>query len=400
VAPADLPAVPVAKPAKRTITDYVDFTGRTDAIEAVDIRARVTGFLGETLFVEGSPVKKGDLLFVVDPRPYQAQHEQAQKQVDLNQASLKLARTIYERDRGIAATVAGGISRQQLDQDEAAVQEAVSRVRASEASREIYKLNVDFTKVVSPIDGVIGRYYLTKGNLVNQDQTLLTTVVSLDPMYVYFDMDEATLLRIRKSERFQDELAAAFLGLQVPRPSLLALAQLPFQGLPVTMGLSGEEGYPHEGRINFVNNQVNPATGSISMRGKFANPVLPSGKHLLSPGMFVRTRLPIGQPHPALLVLDRAIQADQGIKYVYVLDAENRVQSKRVTTGSLQEDGLRVVTSGLQPNDRVVIGALQQVRLKMQVQPDEQAAMPSLARPAGSDEGAEATPASGDSRRK
>ena len=198
---------------------------------------------------------------------------------------------------------------------------------------EVYKLNHEFTKVVSPISGMISRYYLTQGNLVNQDQTLLTTVVSLDPIYAYFDMDEPTLLRIRKAINEGKMKRRRANGLRVP----------------VFMGLQGEAGFPHEGSVNFVNNQLNPTTGSILVRGVFPNPKPPEGTRLLSPGMFVRIRLPIGEPHPAVLVVDKAIGSDQGIKFVYVIDKDSKAQYRRVTTGSLQEDGLRVITDGLQP---------------------------------------------------
>ena len=200
---------------------------------------------------------------------------------------------------------------------------------------------------------------MTVGNLVNQDQTLLTTVVSLDPMYVYFDLDEPTLLRIRKA-RQSGEVKPA-----------------PGGQLPVLMGLQGEDGFPHQGVVNFVDNQVNPATGSISVRGVFPNPRPNDGPRLLSPGMFVRVRLPIDRPHQALLVIDRAINFDQGLKFVYVVDAQDKVQYRRVTTGSLQEDGLRVVTQGLNPGDRVLIGGVQQVRPRMTIRP-ELTPMPSL----------------------
>ncbi len=268
-------------------------------------------------YKEGSEVKAGDLLFEIEPKPYQAQLDQALSQVKLNEASLKLARTTFERDVAIAIATPGAVSQQQLSEDRATVEEAMARVKASQASTEVYKLNLGFTKVASPIDGQVSRYYLTLGNLVNQDQTVLTTVVSLDPMYVYFDLDEPTLLRIRKAIN-QGRLKR-------PRDGVM----------PVHMGLQGEVGYPHRGTINFVNNQVNPGTGSISMRGVFPNPKPPNGERLLSPGMFVRSRLPIGQPYSALLVIDRAVASDQGLKYVYVIDADNKVQSRRVDDGGV-----------------------------------------------------------------
>ena len=364
VAQSEMPAVPVSQPVTREVTDYVDFTGRTDAIEAVDIRPRVSGYLVKMPFKEGADVKKDDLLFEVDPRPYQAQLEQAEAQVELNKAQLQLAKANYERDRPLVGT--GAITQQELDQAKAAVDEAAARIKAYQASEAVYKLNLDFTKIKSPIDGQVSRYYLTLGNLVNQDQTLLTTVVSLDPIYAYFEMDEPTILRIRRAINE-------------------GTIQRPENGVyTVLMGLQGEEGYPHQGTVNFVNNQVNPTTGSISVRGVFPNPKPEGGARVLSPGMFARIRLPIGRPHQALLVIDRAIGSDQGLKYVYVVDAENKVQQRRVTTGPLQEDGLRVISDGLKAGDWVVVGALLQVRPRMEVR-TEQIPMPSLSRPATGD---------------
>jgi membrane fusion protein, multidrug efflux system len=352
--------VPCSVPITREVTDYVDFTGRTDAVESVDVRPRVTGYLVDVPFQEGSEVKAGDLLFVVDPRPYQAQLDQAEGLVHLYEAQLNLTKTTYARDQNIAKTP-GAVSLQQLDQDKAAVGEADAQVAAYRASLEVYKLNLNFTKVISPIDGQISRYYLTRGNLVVQDQTLLTTVVSTDPMYAYFDVDEATLLRIRR--------AVSEGRIPVPQRGQV----------PVLMGLQGEEGFPHQGDINFVNNQVNPTTGSISWRGVFPNPKPSTGFRLLSPGMFVRVRLPIGEPHSAVLVVDSAIVADQGLKYVYVVNNDT-VEYRRVSTGPLESDGMRVIIDGLKGNELVVVGALQQVRPRMKIQP-EKIDMPSLGAP-------------------
>jgi multidrug efflux system membrane fusion protein len=370
VAPAEPPTLPVSKPVQREVQENADFTGRTDAVQAVDVRARVTGYLIKMPFKEGADVKKGDLLFEIDPRPYEAQLDQAQGQLALVKAQLKLAKLNYERDRRVAEK--GFETAQKLDEDFATVEEATARIKAYEASLEIFKLNLSYTKVTSPIDGQVSRYYLTPGNLVIQDQTLLTTVVSLDPMYVYFELDEPTLLKIRRAinegkiKRSQDGR------------------------YPIWMGLQGEDLYPHQGTIDFMNNQVNPATGSISVRGVFANPMpKQGGARLLSPGMFTRVRLPIGQPYSALLVIDRAIATDQGLKYVYVLGPDDDVQYRRVTIGPLQDDGLRVIADGLKPDDRVLVGGLQQVRPKMKVKP-ELVAMPSLGQPSQ----AEVSPAS------
>jgi multidrug efflux system membrane fusion protein len=361
VAPPQAPVVPVSQPVQRSVTDYVDFTGRTDAVNTVTIVPRVTGYVVKTPFKEGSLVKKDDLLFEVDPRPYKAQLDQAEGQVKLYEAQLKLAQATLGRDLDISKTP-GAVSPQQLDQDRAAVAQAEASVEAAQASLEVYSLNLSFCRVTSPIDGMVARYYLTPGNLVNQDQTQLTTVVSLDPMYAYFDMDEATAIQLRQA---------------------VADGKIkPYQDgkVSVSMAVQGEQGYPHEGTINFVNNQVNPATGSIAVRGVFSNPVLKEDVRLLSPGMFVRIHLPMGPPHPALLVIDRAIGSDQGQKYVYVIDAKNKATNRRVTTGALQPDGFRVITEGLQPGEWVAVGALQQVRPNMQVQ-TERMPMPTIGQP-------------------
>jgi membrane fusion protein, multidrug efflux system len=361
-APAEPPVLPVSKPLERQVTDYVDFTGRTDAVEAVDIRPRVTGYLVRIPFKEGSEVKKGAVLFEIDPRPYQAQLKSAQAQRAHSDASLKLAIENNLRFHELAKQQPGAVSQQQLDQYVAQEQQARATLDQAQATLETAELNLAFTKVTSPIDGRVSRYYLTVGNLVNQDQTLLTTVVSLDPIYVYFDLDEPTLLRLRRARNA---------GLIKPTPA---------GQYTLLMGLQGEDGFPHEGTVNFVNNQVNPATGSIAVRGVFPNPEPPGGARLLSPGMFVRVRLPIGQAHQALLVIDRAIGSDQGLKFVYVVDAEHKIQYRRVTTGALQEDGLRVITQGLSADDWVLVGGLPQVRAHMPIQPEPRA-MPTLSQP-------------------
>lgn len=357
-------AIPVAKPVQRPVTEFVNFTGRTESVQAVDIRARVTGYLTESSFKEGAEIQKGDTLFVIDPRPYQAQYDQALGQVNLYQAQLKLAKTTLARDQAIARSGgAGAISQQQLDQDRAAVDEAEARVEAYQASMKIYKLNLDFTRVVAPISGQVSRRYLSIGNLVNQDQTLLTTIVTLDPMNVYFDMEEPVLIRIREA-------------INAKR------LKLPEDGeMKVLVGLPGEKNFRNEGLINFINNQVSPTTGSVSVRGQIKNPKPEGGTRLLSPGMFMRIRLPIGEPQPSLLVIDRAISSDQGIKFVYVVDSKNTVQYRRVSVGDLQEDGLRVIKplkrdkdgkilEGLEPDELVVVGALQQVRPRMTIRPE------------------------------
>src|SRR3954469_17630583 len=231
VAPAAPPAIPVSTPVTREVTDYIDFTGRTEAKDSVNIVPRVTGYLISMPFREGADVKAGDILFEIDPRPYQAQFDQASGQVLLNEARVKEAHADNLRAKELSKTP-GAISAQDIDRYQAAEEEAIAAVQAAKASLEVYNLNLGFCRVTSPISGQVSRYFMTPGNLVNQDQTQLTTVVSVDPMYVYFDVDETTLLRIRRAinegriERYQ-------------------------QGeIPIYIALEGEDGFPHEGKVN------------------------------------------------------------------------------------------------------------------------------------------------------
>jgi RND family efflux transporter MFP subunit len=341
-------AVPVSKPVQREVTEYAEYTGRADAVDTIGVKARATGFLVQAPFKEGAEVKKGDLLFEVDPKPYQAQLDQAESQVRVAEAQAELAQATYARLKDLSTAA----SRQELDQARAASSAADAQVKAAKATAEVYRLNLGYTKVTSPIDGQVSRYYYSVGNLVSQDQTLLTTVVSTDPVQGYFDMDERTLLRIR---------AAINAGKVKSREGSA-------DEFPVFMGLEGEDGFPHRGSVDFVNNVVNPSTGTIAVRGRFDNPKPANGRRLLSPGMFLRIRLPIGQPHPALLVVDRAIGSDQGLKFVYVVDAEKKVRYRRVKTGPLEDDGLRVIEEGLKPDDVVAVGAIQQLRPGTDVQ--------------------------------
>ncbi len=351
-ADSQLPIVTVSQPIQRDVTDYIDYTGRTEAVNAVDVRARVTGYLMKMPFKEGDELKQGDLLFEIDPRPYQAQLDQADANVLLNEAQLKLAKANNARAQVIARTP-GAISKQDLDQYQAAQEEADAQVTASKASLESYQLNRNFCEVTSPIDGKVSRYYYTLGNLVTQDSTLLTTIVSLDPIYAYFDIDERTVLRVRT---------------MINQGKLRAISSP--EEIQVLMGLQGEQGFPHEGHVNFINNTVDPFTGTITFRAVYANPKPKVGVRLLSPGMFVRVRIPLGEPRKALLVNDRAVGTDQGLKFLYVVGADGKVVYRRVTLGSLQDDGLRVIDDGLKPDEWVVVSGLQQIRPRMEVSPE------------------------------
>lgn len=350
VNPTDAPVVSVSLPVEKDVTDHVDFTGRTEAVSTTDIRPRVTGYLVKMPFKEGTEVKAGDVLFEIDPRPYQAQLDRAQGEVVLAEARLKLAKADNARAKGIAKMNPGAISQQDLDKYQAAEEEADASVKASKANLESYKINLDFTKVLSPIDGVVSRYYLTLGNLVNQDQTVLTTVVSEDPIYVYFDVDERTMLRILRL------ILAKKLD---PAPV--------DKNDPLLLGLADEEGFPHTGWLDFANNKVDPFTGTIMVRGVFPNPKGAS-RALLRPGMFVRIRLPLGKPHPAILLTERAVGSDQDQKFVYAINPQDEVERRNVQLGDLQ-DGLREVQEGLKPGERIVVSALQRVKPGLKVRP-------------------------------
>jgi multidrug efflux system membrane fusion protein len=331
------PVVVVSQPIQRQVTDYAMYSGRTSAPEKVEVKARVSGFLMKPHFQEGSLVKRGDVLFEIDPRPYQAQLDARKGELAQARAHLRLVQATLARDQATAKAAPAAITKQQLDQDKAAVEEAEAVVMAQQANLEVSQLNLAWTKTVAPIDGRAGRYHQTEGNLVIADKTLLTTLVSLDPMHVYFDMDEATLLRLLRTVNE-------------------GKIKWPRQGQsPLFMGLAGEKGYPHQGTIDFVDNRVNAKTGAIEVRGVFANPEPPQGVRLLMPGMSVRVRLPISAPYAALLVSERAIGTNKGPRYVYVVDAKNKAERRAVVTGPLQEDGLRVISAGLKAGEWVVV---------------------------------------------
>lgn len=355
------PRVTVSLPVAREVTDYVDFTGRTDSKNSIEIRPRVTGYLTKMPFIEGAEVQKDDLLFEIDPRPYQAQLDKAAADVVLSAASLKLAQADNARAKNVAKMNAGAISQQELDKYQATEDQSAAQLAATKAALEGHKLNLEFTQVRAPVAGQVSRYLLTLGNLAMQDQTQLTTLVALDPMYSYFEVDENTMLRIVR---------------QLLPDSKDALRT---KQVPVLMGLADEEGqFPYRGYVDFADNQLTTGTGTLSLRGVFDNPVTKSGRRLLRPGMFVRIRLPIGKPHQGLLVIDKALSTDQGQKYLLVVDQHDVVQYRRVKTGALQPDGLRVIEDGLQPNEAVIVSGLQLVRPLLKVDP-ETVVMPTVA---------------------
>lgn len=350
---AKLAEVQVSRPITREITNYDLFTGRTEAVEAVDVRARVTGYLQKTNFKEGMEVQQGDVLFEIDPRTYQAELDRAEANVVQADARLKRLNTDYQRAVSLLAKRA--IGQEEFDKIAGDRAEAEAAVKVVQASRDVARLNLNFCKVVSPISGRISRRLIDPGNLVKADDTVLTTIVSLDPMYVYFDIDERTMLRVRRLIQ-EGKVKSS-------REAII----------PVSMGLADEEGFPHEGTINFVDNKVDPNTGTLRLRGIFPNPVNPKhplSPRLFSPGLFTRVRIPIGEPHQAILVSERALGTDQGRKFVYVVNDQDEVVYRSVKIGSLNE-GYRVIEEGLTPQERVVVSGLQRVRPGAKVDPRE-----------------------------
>lgn len=354
-APTGPVTVTTSQPLSRNVTDFAQYVGRTEAVNSVEIKARVTGYLQETPFKEGSEVKKSDELCLIDPRPYQAQLDAAAGELQANEAKYKLSKTENERAKALYKENPKAISLKSLDQHQAEEDAAAAAVVASRSGMEVYQLNLDFTKIVSPIDGRVGRYQVTVGNLVTENTTTLTTVVSQDPMYVYFNVDEPTM---------RDTLRKLMAG-ELPTPAS--------GKVQVGMEMPDETGFPRTGVIDFADNTIDPMTGTITLRAKFANPANQDGIRMMMPGMFVRIRLPLGRPHQALLIAEQAIGTDQGQKYVYVVDDKDTVQYRSVTLGQLQDDGLRVVTEGLKAGERVVLQGLQLVRPKDTVKVEETA---------------------------
>lgn len=340
----------VSDPIKRSVIDYAQFTGRTEAVDSVDITSRVTGYLWKTPFKEGSEVKKGQVLCEIDPRTYQAEYDAAQGQVEAAEAKYNLAKAEDARAKALYELNPEAISLKELDQHQAEEDAAAADVVAAKSAMEVHRLNLEFCHIISPIDGRVGRYQVTIGNLITQNATVLTTVVSQDPMYVYFNIDEQTMLTALRN---------LYSGTLPPLESRKVI---------VGMELQDETNFPHSGLVNFANNAVDASTGTLTVRAEFKNPPNEHGLRMLLPGMFVRIRLPLGLPTPSLLVAEQAIGTDQGQKFLYVVDLSDTVQYRRVTLGQLQSNGLRVIKDGLQTGDRVVVSGLQLVRPGMKVQ--------------------------------
>jgi RND family efflux transporter MFP subunit len=337
------PQVTVAAAISRKITESDEFTGRFEAVERVELRPRVSGYIASVNFKEGSEVKKGDVLFVIDPRPYQAERDKAAAGLAQARSQLVLART--ERERGTRLLAQHAISQEEYDTRTAGNEQAEANVEAGKAALDAAALNLEFTRVTAPISGRISRALVTTGNFVTNGQTALTTIVSLDPIYVSFDGAEQEYLKFAKAAR---EAAAG---------------QVHDARHAVQVGLANETGFPHEGALVFVDNALDPNTGTIRSRA-----LLDNHERQFTPGLFARIRLQDGAQHDAVLVNDSAIGTDQTMRYVLVVDKANKVELRPVQLGPVV-DGLRVVQSGLSPGETVVVNGLQRVRPGAQVQP-------------------------------
>ena len=346
-AAAAAPPVTVAQPVKRTVTDWDEFTGRFEAVEEVQVRPRVGGYVTNVEFKDGDMVHTGDLLYLIDSRPFEAVAEQANGQLADARAKIELAKR--ELDRGVTLNESQAVSDQIVDQRRQALQAAHAAEVQAEGVLKAAQLNVEFTHVLAPIAGRVSRHLVSVGNLVqgsdNGASTLLTTIVSLDPIYIYFDMDEATYLKNNK------------LWFEGKRPSSRDTPN------PVQVALTGETKSSHEGHMDFVDNRMDVSTGTLRGRAVVSN-------HDLSilPGQFGRVRLIGSSPYEALLIPDTAIATDQSRKIVFVVKDDDTVEARPVELGPL-DDGLRVIRTGLKAEDRVIIDGIQRARVGAKVSP-------------------------------
>jgi RND family efflux transporter MFP subunit len=337
-APLPPPKVTVSPPQLATVTNWDEYPGHLDAVEMVEIRPRVAGAIDSIHFQEGTEVKAGDLLFVIDPRPYQADLEHAQAQRQQAETHLDLVREDLKRAESLRGTKA--ISAEEYDSRSNAVREAEAALAAAKASETTARINLDYTQVKAPISGKIGRRLVTVGNFVQLQgnggsATVLATIVSVNPIYAYFDVEESAFLKYRNSAK---------------------VGETNSDGLICELALVNEEGFAHRGRVDFFDNQVNPQTGTIRLRAVFDN-----ADRALVPGMFANVRVMAGPLEQTLVVPDVAVGSDQGYKYVYVVNAEGIATKRDITTGRAHGP-LRAVLKGLTPEDRVIVNGLMMLR--------------------------------------
>jgi RND family efflux transporter MFP subunit len=351
--PPPPPQVTVAPVIEREINEWDEFTGRMQAVDAVEIRPRVSGYIQRIAFTEGKEVRKGDLLFVIDPREYQA--ELARALAELERARTRAELANQDLDRAQFLITKQAISREEFDARTSGLKESQAAIRAAQAQVAEARLNVEWTQLRSPIDGRVSRAEVTEGNLVESGSgtpTLLTTVVSLDPIYVYFEGDEQTYLKYGQLARSGERASSRDVR------------------NPIYLGLANEEGFPHEGYVDFVDNQLDPSTGTIRARAVFSN-----ADRRFTPGLFARLKLIGSARYTATLVRDAAIGTDQDKKFVLVFKPDSTVEYRRIELGRVVE-GLRIVSSGLQAGERIVVNGLQRVRSGMKVTPQEEPMVP------------------------
>lgn len=345
-APTRPPAVTIARPLVRDYQPHADFTGRTEAVEEVEVRPRVSGFLESIFFQAGGEVMQGDVLFEIDARPYRAEVDRLEAEVVRAEAMAKQAEVEYARLKDLYEKESA--TQIEFERHIASRDSSKAQVAAAKAALDRARLDLEWTKVTAPIGGRISRNYVDAGNLVQGgigSATLLTRIVRFDPMYAYIDMDERTVLTIQKLIRdgkmqgYRQQNCAARLGLAI------------------------EQGFPHEGGIDFVENKIDANTGTLRVRAVF-----PNSKLILSPGLFARVRILLGEPSSAIMISEKAISFDQGQRFVYVMNEKNIAEYRLIEVGDL-EDGLRVIIKGVGPNDWVVVNGIQRVRPGSAVEP-------------------------------
>lgn len=332
-APPPPPEVSAAPVLIKPVSQWDNFNGRVEAVQSVQLRPRVSGYIESVNYREGDDVRKGQVLFTIDDRSYRAALEQAKAELARARSQANLARSESGRSEKLIGTQA--ISREAWEQRRAAASQAQADVLAAEAAVDMAQLNLDFTRVTAPIDGRASRAMITPGNLVTagDSASVLTTLVSQQQMYVYFDVDENTFLHYQAMARQGQQR----------------------QALPVEIALASDQGFPHQGKVDFLDNQLTASTGTIRMRALLDNP-----QRQFTPGLFARVRLPGSAQFDAMLVDDKAILTDQDRRYVYVVDGEGKAQRRDIQPGAMVE-GLRIVKSGLQAGDRVIVAGLQKV---------------------------------------
>jgi RND family efflux transporter MFP subunit len=345
--------VTVAQPALKEVADFDEYTGRFMAVEEVEVRAKVRGHLVNIGFKDGDEVKKDQMLFQIDPRPFEAQVKTAEGQLGVVKARRVTADADVKRYKDLVPQ--GAATAQDLDKAIGQLGEAEAGIRAAEAQVEQAKLDLGYARITVPIDGLTSRTMLSVGNLIGAagGEQLLTTIVKVDPIYVYFDVDQRAIQRYRR-----DAIKRRAGG---PEPKTVREMDIAFQ-----FGLASEEGFPHSGVLDFIENKIDPATGTITVRGEVKNPA-----RLFRPGFFARVRIAVGQPYRAVLVAERAIGTQQGQKYVLVVDEKSRVVFRPVQLGALQGDGMRVITAGLNADERIVVNGIQRARPGLTVNPEQ-----------------------------